>query len=213
MRKFNKREKILIGSFLVVLLFYIVSTYWISPIIEKIDELKRQQVELKIQWDEIKNWVGQEEKLYQHVSAMETEVNQLVERIPPANQSALYWNAFNQIAIESGVALTRMVEETTAGGAAAGGTVQGDTGETAIGGTETGETGAGERRTPSEETVPVVVSKTWSVTMAVSGPEAAVMEFLNRLETMHYVTAVKTVAFAYQDTSVIATFELILGAR
>ena len=184
MRKFNKREKVLVGSFVVVLVIYIVSTYWITPIIEKIDELKKQQVELKAQWDAIKNWVGQEDKLNQQVSAMETEVNQLVNRIPPADQSALYWDAINRIASESGVGLTRMVEETTAGGAPAGG----------------GATGA-------------EAGKTWSVTLAVNGPEAGIMQFLNRLQTMTYVNAVKTGAFAYQDASVMATFELVLGSR
>lgn len=222
MRKFNKREKILIGSFVVVLVIYVVSTYWITPIIERIDELKKQQFELKVQWEAMKNWVGQEEKLQQHVSDMEAEVNQLVNRIPPAEQSALYWDAINRIASESGVVLTRMVEETAAGGVpagggttGAGGTVTGGeatkgttTGETTRGGTETGETPAG-----GTEAGAGVGKATWSVTLAVNGPEAGIMQFLNRLQTMAYVNAVKTGAFAYQDTSVIATFQLVLGSR
>ncbi len=173
MRKFNKREKFLVGSFVVVLVIYIVSTYWITPIIEKIDELKKQQVELKAQWDAIKNWVGQEDKLNQQVSAMETEVNQLVNRIPPANQSALYWDAINRIASESGVVLTRMVEETTAGGAPSGGGATGaggtETGGAAAegqegGGTPTGEAPAGGAPTGGSE-AGAGVGKTWLSTV------------------------------------------------
>jgi cell division protein FtsB len=207
MRKFNKREKILVGSFVVVLAIYLVSTYWITPIIEKIDELKNQQAELKTQWDEIRNWVGREKNLEQQVSAMETEVNQLVERIPPSNQSALYWDAFNRIARETGVVLTRMVEATAAGGApkATGGPATGGKGtegtETSGAGTEAGGTG----------TAPG--GKTWSVTMSVNGPEAGIMQFLNRLQTMTYVVAVKTGTFDYHDGSILLTLELLLGSR
>jgi hypothetical protein len=200
MRKFSKREKFLIGAFIVVLVIYIVSTYWITPLMEKIDELKKQQAELKIQWEEIKNWIGHEDQLQQQISNMEAEVNELVERIPSAEQSALYWNAFNLLARETGVEITRMVEQTGAGGTQKGGQRGAEIKETAEG-------------TATDSGPSVAISKTWQVTLDVSGPERSIMEFSNRLQNMTYVTAVKTGTFTYQDASVLATYELVLAAR
>lgn len=110
MRPLNKRERLLIISFFIVFLLYVVSNYWIKPIMENIDILQVEQTALRGEWGEIRNWIGQENKLNQQVNAMETEVNQEMEKVAPANQSALYWNAFNKIAGETGTTLTRMDE-------------------------------------------------------------------------------------------------------
>lgn len=174
MRTLNKRERFLIISFFVVLLLYGVSNYWIRPLMQNIELLQAEQSQLRTEWDEIKRWVGQEAKLKEQVSTLETEVNTEMEKVAPVNQSALYWNAFNKIARETGTLLTRMDE-----------------------GKET-----------------AAVGKTRIFTLGVSGSESGVLEFIKRMQTMSYVTAIKTGTMNYQDPSaVMGTLQLVVGSR
>ena len=174
MRPLNKRERLLIISFFIVFLLYIVSTYWIRPLMENIDSLQAERDQLSNEWNQINNWVGQENKLSQKVNTMETEVNQEMEKVAPANQSALYWDAFNRIAIETGTVLTRMDE---------------------------GKEGA-------------TVGKTRIFTLGVSGAESAVLQFITRMQSMTYVTSVKTGTMDYTNPSaMMATLQLIVGSR
>lgn len=140
---------------------------------DKIESLKEQQSKLSTEWNEMKKWVGQEPRLNQEVTAQETAVNQIKQQIPPANQSALYWDAFNRMAGETGVTITRIEE-----------------GKDSAKG-----------------------SKPRNVTIAISGSEASVMQFITRMKSMTYVTAVKSGTFAYRESNVLATLQLLIGSR
>lgn len=174
MRPLNKREKILIVSFFIVFLLYIVSTYWIRPLMQTIDNLQVERDQLKNEWDQISKWVGQENTLREKITALETAVNQEMDKVAPANQSALYWNAFNKIAGETGTTLTRMDE---------------------------GKDQA-------------AVGKTRVFTLGVSGSESAVLQFIARMQSMAYVTAVKTGTMDYtSDAAMMANLQLVVGSR
>lgn len=173
MRKLNKREKILFISFGLVLILYLVSTYWITPLMENMDKLAAEREQLRTEWQVISQWVGKESALNETITKQAAEAEQLKLKIPPVNQSALYWDALNRLALETGCTLIRIEE-----------------GKEAI--------KAGTPRT---------------VTVAFSGAEASVMQFMGRLQTMSYVTAVKTGTLDYREGTINTTMQLMIGAR
>jgi len=174
MRRLNKRERILIISFFIVFLFYVVSNYFIQPVMQNIEMLETELAQLKAEWDEMKTWVGQETKLKDKISTLENEVNQEMEKVAPVNQSALYWNVFNKIAGETGSMIIRMDEG---------------------------------------KDIPAA-GKIRVFTLGISGSESNVQAFINRMNSMNYVTAVQKGTFDYQDnSSVMGTMELLVGSR
>lgn len=60
---------------------------------------------------------------------------------------------------------------------------------------------------------PAQGNKPYTVTLAVSGTEASVLQCIDQMQHMTYVTAVKNGTIDYEGTTVVATLQLILGSR
>lgn len=111
MRKLNKREKIMLGVFLIFLVAALGTEYLLFPSLDKITMLKSERAELQQQWAEINFYVGSEEDIKGRIEKLTKETKAITEQLPSAESTHLYWEYINDSAKQSGVTVNQIQED------------------------------------------------------------------------------------------------------
>ncbi|MGO4890570.1 hypothetical protein ACJ2A9_22730 [Anaerobacillus sp. MEB173] len=110
MKKLTKREKTLLAIFCIFLFIVVGINYWLLPTLDKIDNYKLERADLIMEWENIEFYVGREEEIESNISELEGEIEELLQQLPPKQQSHLYWEQLLNLASEAVVSVELLQE-------------------------------------------------------------------------------------------------------
>lgn len=109
-RKLNKRELVLLSIFIGLLLFALLKSAWLTPYLNKREELLLEREKLEKQWEEIKIYKGKEAVIRKSLSRLEQERNEFNQTILVQQSAHKYWESILKHANYADVEILTMQE-------------------------------------------------------------------------------------------------------
>ena len=109
-KKFTKRERILLTLLFAIIFLFLVIDYWLLPSLNQLQELKKEEELLQMQLDEQKFYLSRKEQIKEKIEKLQQETDQLLESIYPAQSSHVYWDFILQKAEETNVEVVHFQE-------------------------------------------------------------------------------------------------------
>lgn len=110
MRKLNKREMVLLSIFIGLLLITLFVNSWLTPYLNKRDELLLERENLQMQWEKISIYKDKETEIQKSIVRLEEEAKQMKEMVPNQHSSHKYWDSILQKAKASNVEVLTIQE-------------------------------------------------------------------------------------------------------